>query len=82
MSKMCTEDPVSGHFSHKFHALFQTVILRGQLFREVVCYFIKKSAHVMLWIKDAPVIGVDPDHARGSLLDTGEKHVSHSGQEH
>ena len=72
ISKMCTEDPVSvsKQFSHKFHALFQTVILRGQLFGEVVCYFIKKEYqdrgaphyHVMLWIKDAPVIGVDPDH--------------------
>ncbi len=37
-----------------------------------------RGAPVMLWIKDAPVIGVDP----GSLLDTGENHVSHSRQEH
>ncbi len=44
-SKMCNEDPisVSKQFSHKFHAMFNIVIVRGELFGKVVCYFIKKE---------------------------------------
>ena len=60
-----TEDPifVSRKFSLKFHAFFQTIIVKGQ----VSHYFWKKEYqarcaphyHVLLWIKDAPVVGKD-----------------------
>ena len=34
---------VSKQFSHKFHAMFNIVIVRGELFGKVVCFFIKKE---------------------------------------
>ena len=70
--RLCTEDPlsVSRKFSQKFRDFFTTVLLQGKVLGEVTHYFWKKEYqsrgaphyHVLLWIKDAPVIGVDPQH--------------------
>ena len=67
--KLCTEDPVSvsRQFSNKFHAFFKKVLLKGKILGTVDHYFWKKEYqnrgaphyHVLLWIRDAPVIGVD-----------------------
>ncbi len=67
--RLCTEDPisVSRKFSQKFHSFFQTVIVKGQVLGKVTHYFWKKEYqargaphyHIVLWIDDAPVIGVD-----------------------
>ena len=72
IGKLCTEDPisVSRQFSHKFHAYFQELIVKGQVLGPVSHYYWKKDYqargaphyHVLLWINGAPVIGVDdPD---------------------
>ena len=72
VGKLCTEDPVSvsRQFSHKFHAFFQKVLIKGEVLGCVDHYFWKKEYqargaphfHVLLWIRDAPVIGKDdPD---------------------
>ncbi len=67
--RLCTEDPisVSHRFSQKFHSFFQTVIVKGQVLGKVTHYFWKKEYqargvphyHIVLWIDDAPVLGVD-----------------------
>ena len=67
--KLCTEDPVSvsRQFSNKFHAFFKKVLLKGKILGTVDHYFWKKEYqnrgaphyHVLLWIRDVPVIGVD-----------------------
>ena len=67
--KLCTEDPVSvsRQFSNKFHAFFKKVLLKGNVLGVVSHYFWKKEYqncgaphyHVLLWIQDAPVIGID-----------------------
>ena len=69
VGKLCCEDPISmsRKFSLKFHALFNTVILKGQVFGKVEHYFFKKEYqtrgaphhHVVLWLQNAPVIGKD-----------------------
>ena len=69
MGRLCTEDPisVSRKFSEKFHAFFRIVICKGQILGEVEHFYWKKEYqargaphyHVLLWIKDAPVIGCD-----------------------
>ena len=66
IGKLCTEDPisVSRQFSHKFHAFFQKVLIKGEVLGCVDHYFWKKEYqargaphfHVLLWIRDAPVI--------------------------
>ena len=72
IAKLCTEDPisVSRQFSHKFHAFFQTMIVKGQVLGQVDNYYWKKEYqargaphyHVVLWIRGAPIIGEsDPD---------------------
>ena len=72
IGKLCTEDPisVSRKFSLKFHAFFKTVLLKGEVLGTVEHFYWKKEYqargaphyHVLLWIKDAPVIGRDdPD---------------------
>ena len=72
IGKLCTEDPisVSRKFSQKFHAFFKTVLLKGEVLGTVEHFYWKKEYqargaphyHVLLWIKDAPVIGRDdPD---------------------
>ena len=72
MGKLCTEDPVSvsRQFSHKFHSFFQRVLMKGEVLGTVDHFYWKKEYqsrgaphyHVLLWIKDAPVIGQDdPD---------------------
>ena len=70
ISRLCTEDPVSvsREFSHKFHAFFQTMIIKGEALGPVEHFYWKKEYqargaphyHVILWIRDAPVIGKDP----------------------
>ncbi len=69
IGKLGTEDPisVSRKFSLKFHAFFRTVILKGEVLGKVDHFYWKKEYqargaphyHVLLWIRDAPVIGVD-----------------------
>ena len=72
IGKLCTEDPisVSRKFSLKFHAFFQTVLLKGAVLGQVDHFYWKKEYqargaphyHVLLWIRIAPVIGQDePD---------------------
>ena len=72
IERLCIEDPisVSRKFSQKFHDFFDTVLIKGAVLGEVTHSFWKKEYqsrgaphyHVLLWIKDAPVIGVDPEH--------------------
>ena len=67
IGRLCTEDPVSvsRKFSMKFHAFFRTVICKGAVLGEVDHFYWKKEYqargaphyHVLLWIRDAPVIG-------------------------
>ena len=69
VGKLCTEDPisVSRQFSLKFHAFFNKIIIKGKVLGTVDHYMWKKEYqnrgaphyHVLLWIQDAPVIGVD-----------------------
>ena len=72
IGKLCTEDPisVSRKFSLKFHAFFHTVLVKGEVLGKVEYFYWKKEYqargaphyHVLLWIRDAPVIGQDdPD---------------------
>ena len=66
---LCCEYPISASrkFSLKFHSMFNTVILKGQVLGKVDHYFFKKEYqtrgaphyHVVLWLQDAPVIGKD-----------------------
>ena len=58
---------VSRKFSLKFRAFFSTVVLKGEVLGKVEHWYWKKEYqargaphyHVLLWIKDAPVIGRD-----------------------
>ena len=69
IGKLCVEDPVSvsRKFSLKFHAFFNKVILKGQVLGTVDHFYWKKEYqnrgaphyHVLLWIRDAPVIDRD-----------------------
>ena len=69
IGKLSTEDPisVSRKFSSKFHAFFRTVIMKGEVLGKVDDFYWKKEYeargaahyHVLLWIRDAPVIDRD-----------------------
>ena len=69
IGKLCAEDPlsVSRKFSLKFNAFFNTVICKASVLGEVEHFYWKKEYqargaphyHVLLWIRDAPVIGRD-----------------------
>ena len=69
VGRLCSGDQlsVSRTFSLRFHALFNTVILKGKVLGKVDHYFSKTEYqahgvphyHVVLWIQDAPVIGKD-----------------------
>ena len=69
IGKLCTDDPVSvsRKFSLKFHAFFRTVLLKGAVLGAVDHFYWKKEYqargaphyHVLVWIRDAPVIGRD-----------------------
>ena len=81
-SKLCTEDPisVSGKFSLKFHAFFHKVLLNGKVLGN--SYWKKYQArgaphyHVLLWIRDAPVIGKDdPDKVLAWIQDRITCHI-------
>ena len=72
VAKLCVEDPVSvsRKYSLKFHAFFREVIMKGQVLGIVDHFYWKKEYqnrgaphyHVLLWIRDAPVIDRDePD---------------------
>ena len=76
VGKLCTEDPisVSRKFSENFHSFFQRVVKKGEVLGTVDHFYWKKEYqargapqyHVLLWIKDAPVIGRDdPDEVLG-----------------
>ena len=72
IERLCIEDliSVSQKFSQKFHDFFDTVLIKEAVLGEVTHSFWKKEYqsrgaphyHVLLWIKDAPVIGVNPEH--------------------
>ena len=63
IGKLCTEDPIC--VSLKFHAFFQRVLVKGEVLGTVDHFYWKKEYqargaqhyHVLLWIKDVPVIG-------------------------
>ena len=67
--RLCTEDPisVSRQFSLKFHAFFQQVLVKGEVLGKVDHFYWRKEyqnrgarhSHVLLWIRDAPVIDQD-----------------------
>ena len=68
IGKLWTEDPISVSikFSKKFHAFFNTVLMKGGVLSKADHFYWKKGGaphyHVLLWIRDAPVIGQDdPD---------------------
>ena len=79
IERLCIEDPisVSRKFSQKFHDFFDTVLIKGAVLGEVTHSFWKKEYqsrgaphyHVLLWIKNAPVIGVDPEHVETEWID-------------
>ena len=74
IGRLCTEDPisVSRKFSQKFRDFFTTVLLQGQVLGEVSHFFWKKEYqsrgaphyHVLLWIKDAPIIKDGSDNEK------------------
>ena len=67
--KLCTQDPVSvtRQFSHKFNSFFRTMIQKCKVLGEVEHFYWKREYqargaphfHVLLWIKDAPLISRD-----------------------
>ena len=69
IGRLCTEDPisVSRQFSLKFHAFFQQLLVKGEVLGKVDHFYWKKEYqnrgaphyHVLLWIRDAPVIDQD-----------------------
>ena len=60
IGKLCTEDPISVSikFSKKFHALFSTIMVKGEVLGKVDHFYWKKEYqargaphyHVLLWI--------------------------------
>ena len=73
IGKLCVKDPisVSRKFSLKFHAFFLKVLINGEVLGKVDHFYWKKEYqnhgaphyHVLLWIRDAPVIDRDePEH--------------------
>ena len=86
VGKLCTEDPisVSRKFSEKFHSFFQRVVKKGEVLGTVDHFYWKKEYqargaphyHVLLWIKDAPVIGRDdPDEVLGWIQERITCHI-------
>ena len=86
IGKLCTEDPisVSRQFSLKFHAFFHIVLLKGEVLGKVDHFYWKKEYqahgaphyHVLLWIRDAPVIGRDdPDQVLAWIQDRITCHI-------
>ena len=79
LQRLCTEDPisVSRKFTQTFRDFFSTVLVKGQALGEVKHYFWKKEYqsrgaphyHLILWIRDAPVIGVDPEDKVTAWID-------------
>ena len=85
IGKLCTEDPisVSRQFSLKFHAFFRIVLLKGEVLGKVDHFYWKKEYqargaphyHVLLWIRDAPVIDDDPDQVLAWIQDRITCHI-------
>ena len=58
---------MSRQFSQKFHVIFKQILVKGQvlLFIDYFCWKKEHQArgashyHVLLWIQDAPAIGID-----------------------
>ena len=68
IGKLWTEDPISVFikFSKKFHAFFNTVLMKGGVLSKADHFYWKKGGaphyHVLLWVRDPPVISQDdPD---------------------
>ena len=80
IERLCADDPisVSRKFTQKFHDFFNTVLLKGQVLGEITHYFWKKEYqsrgaphyHILLWIEDAPIIGVDSEHNVTAWIDS------------
>ena len=78
-SKLCVEDPisVSRKFSQQFHALFNEVLLKGQVLGKITHFFWKKEYqargaphyHMVVWIDGAPIVGVDDPDIVTSFID-------------
>ena len=92
IGKLCTDDPVSvsRKFSLKFHAFFRTVLLKGAVLGEIEHYYWKKEYqargaphyHVLLWIRDAPVIGHDdPERVLAWLQERITCHIPDKGSD-
>ena len=90
IGKLCTKDPISAsrNFSLKFHAFFPTVVLKGAVLGEVDHFYWKKEYqargaphyHVLLWIRDPPVIGHDdPDRILAWLQERITCHIPDKG---
>ena len=83
IGRLCTEDPVSvsREFSLKFHAFFNTVLVKNAILGTVEHYFWKKEYqargaphyHMLLWIRDAPIIGIDNSE---KVLGWLEQHIT------
>ena len=73
IGRLCSEDPisVSRKFSKKFHDFFNEVILKGKVLGTITNFYWKKEYqscgaphyHVLLWVENAPVIGINSDSA-------------------
>ena len=77
--KLCVEDPVSvsRQFTYKFKAFFNSFIKSGVVLGPLDHYYWKKEYqargaphyHILLWINQAPVIGVDPPEKIVDFID-------------
>ena len=66
---LCTEDLilVSRQFLSKFHAFFKSIVIKGKVLGTADYFYWEKEYqahgaphyHMLLWIRDAPVIGED-----------------------
>ena len=78
-NKLCVEDPVSvsRKYSQQFHALFNEVLVKGQVLGQITHHFWKKEYqargaphyHMVVWIRDAPVVGVDDSDTVTRFID-------------
>ena len=65
IARLCTDDPisVSRQFSYKFHDFFNIVIMKWAVLGTVDHYYWKeyqmRGYHIVLWIRDRPVLGRD-----------------------
>ena len=83
IARLCTEDPVSvsRQFSYKFKDFFNIVILQRGVLGKVEQYYVKKMRgaphyHILLWIENAPVVGIDrPEEVCSFIQDRITCHI-------